>query len=508
MTVDNSGSGADFQSIREAINNSLSGDLILVYPGFYNESVDIETQNISICSKSEDPEDTTIRAFNVSANNTTVSGFSIEEVLVLSGHGAYYNYPIENCTVKNNTLKSGIDINECYNSTIERNVILNSGISLNSFDEANFTISDNLIFNGGIDVYQGPDNCALLNNTLLNGSIRLTECDNHKILGNYISNSLRCSGIGLWESYSNEIENNTVVNCSNGISMEFLSSQNIINNNTLTTCSDKGIWIKGSGGGGNSLLNNTISNNNIGIWVGGDSSNNLVANNKVELNKKYGVYLNEVSYELPHNRTNQFQNNIFNNTVNLFNDTSSHYTTEAINNGAGIFTVSWNTTKTSGTNILGGPYLGGNFWAKPDGTGFSQTCNDWDLDRIGDSIYMVSAYDIDYLPLVSMSRARQPVFPVADFRVNTTGGYVPLSVLFTDFSQNATFRTWDFENDGIIDSTDKVPVHVYPVSGTYTVNLTVSNANGTSSKLYPVTASNRPQYILRRLRSPQTNQIR
>ena len=136
-------------------------------------------------------------------------------------HGAYYNYPVENCTVKNNTLKSGIDVNECYNSTIEKNVILNSGISLNSFDEANFTISDNLIFNGGIDIYQGPDNCALLNNTLLNGGIRLTECGKHKILGNYISNSLRCSGIGLWESYSNEIENNTVVNCSNGISMEF-----------------------------------------------------------------------------------------------------------------------------------------------------------------------------------------------------------------------------------------------------------------------------------------------
>ena len=131
MTVDNSGSGADFQSIREAINNSLSGDLILVYPGFYNESVDIETQNISICSKSENPEDTTIRAFNVSANNTTVSGFSIQEGLILHGPRTELWYSkIENCTVKNNILELGIGADECYNSTIEKNVILNSGISI------------------------------------------------------------------------------------------------------------------------------------------------------------------------------------------------------------------------------------------------------------------------------------------------------------------------------------------------------------------------------------------
>ena len=127
---------------------------------------------------------------------------------------------------------------------------------------------------------------------------------------------------------------------------------------------------------------------------------------------------------------------------------------------------------------------------------FLKLATDWDRDGIGDSIYNISAYDIDYLPLVSISKDQQPVFPVADFSANVTGGYVPLSVLFTDFSQNATSRIWDFDNDGVADSTDKTPVYVYPVSGTYTVNLTVNNANGTFSRLYPVTASNRPQYTL------------
>jgi beta propeller repeat protein len=96
-----------------------------------------------------------------------------------------------------------------------------------------------------------------------------------------------------------------------------------------------------------------------------------------------------------------------------------------------------------------------------------------------------------------MPKDRQPVFPVADFSTDVSSGYVPLSVLFTDFSQNATSRVWDFDNDGVADSTGKTPVNIYPVSGTYTVNLTVSNANGTFSRLYPIIASDRPRYTLK-----------
>lgn len=489
ITVDDN-KEADFLSIQEAVDNSSPGDVVLVSPGTYNENVNIEIQNISVLSESGNPEDTFIRAFNVSTNNITVSGFSIEEVLNLGGYSGYYyyNYPVENCTVKNNVLKSGIHSNECCNSTIEKNVVLNSGIYIQYSDGSNVTISDNLIVKGKIDVYQGPRNCILLNNTLLNGSIGLTECGNHKILGNYISNS-PYSGISLWESYSNEIENNTVVNCSNGISMEFLSSQNIINNNTLTTCSDKGIWIKGSGGE-NSLLNNTISNNDIGIWVGEDSSSNLVANNNVELNKKCGVYLNGIAYTRPFNRTNRFYNNIFNNTVNVFNDTNSYYTAESIGHGARIFPVAWNTTtKTPDTNIVGGPYIGGNYWAKPDGTGFSQICADSNGDGIGDLPYNINENetDFDYLPLVPVSKSQKTILPVANFSTNITENLAPLTVQFTDLSKNAVAWSWDFDNDGMKDSTKQNPVTTYSNPGNYTVNLTVSNGKDKDSKTASIT---------------------
>lgn len=447
--VDNNDSGADFKLIQEAVNNSYSGDIILVYPGFYNESVDIEIQNVSILSESGNPEDTIVRDFNLSANNTTVSGFRIKEYLTLKGrHTSEFLYPkIENCTIRNNILESGIGTDDCYNSTIEKNIILKSGIDVyGPFDDSNFIISDNLLVDGDIGVSHGPYNCILLNNTLLKGSIGISEGGSHKILGNYISNSTE-SGITIFES-SSKIENNTIVNCTDGIFLIRLTGHNTVYNNTLKS-NDRGIYVGDSGGnlflnntisennigvllsgstmdqaGANSVLNNTISDNNIGILLEGDSSENLVANNRIELNKQCGVYVNQVSYEVinqvnyevPCDGTNWFYNNIFNNKVNFFNDTGNYtyYIAKATNVSVGINSVALNITRNSGTNIVGGPFLGGNYWAKPDGTGFSQNCVDSDGDGICNQPYSITGNDTDYLPLAS------PPIRCVDWKFNLT----------------------------------------------------------------------------------------
>jgi len=76
-------------------------------------------------------------------------------------------------------------------------------------------------------------------------------------------------------------------------------------------------------------------------------------------------------------------------------------------------------------------------------------------------------------------------FPVADFSSNITHGYPPLSIQFTDLSQNATGWNWDF-GDGS-NSTQRSPVHEYADPGIYSVNLTVTNENGTDSKLTTIT---------------------
>ncbi|MGA9190006.1 MAG: PKD domain-containing protein [Methanosarcina sp.] len=76
-------------------------------------------------------------------------------------------------------------------------------------------------------------------------------------------------------------------------------------------------------------------------------------------------------------------------------------------------------------------------------------------------------------------------FPVANFSSNVTHGYPPLSIQFTDLSQNATGWNWNF-GDGN-NSTQRNPVHEYADPGIYSVNLTATNENGTDSKLTTIT---------------------
>jgi len=69
----------------------------------------------------------------------------------------------------------------------------------------------------------------------------------------------------------------------------------------------------------------------------------------------------------------------------------------------------------------------------------------------------------------------------ANFISNPTTGFAPLNVAFTDTSTGLpTSWSWDF-GDGAT-STEQNPTHIYSAAGTYTVKLTASNANSTSSK--------------------------
>ncbi|MCO5382284.1 MAG: PGF-pre-PGF domain-containing protein [Methanosarcina barkeri] len=83
--------------------------------------------------------------------------------------------------------------------------------------------------------------------------------------------------------------------------------------------------------------------------------------------------------------------------------------------------------------------------------------------------------------IVQGEPVQENILPVADFDADTTSGSAPLSVQFTDLSQNANEWKWDF-GDGA-NSTEQNPMHNYSTAGTYNVNLTVSNENETASKI-------------------------
>jgi parallel beta-helix repeat protein len=150
-------------------------------------------------------------------------------------------------------------------------------------------------------------------------------------------------------------------------------------NNALNN--DYGILLESSSN--NTLNRNNASNYYYGIYLS-YSSNNILSSNTISNNGNYyyGILGSGISLFSSSNNT------IFNNFLNNLENVTDY-------DGTNV----WNTAKISGTNIIGGQYIGGNFWAHPNGTGFSQTCADSNKDGICDSSYTLISGNVDYLPL-------------------------------------------------------------------------------------------------------------
>jgi len=74
--------------------------------------------------------------------------------------------------------------------------------------------------------------------------------------------------------------------------------------------------------------------------------------------------------------------------------------------------------------------------------------------------------------------------PHAQFTASPRDGPAPLAVQFTDQSTGSiSSRSWDFTNDGTVDSTLANPVFTYSNPGTYTVNLTVMGPGGLDTEI-------------------------
>ena len=85
--------------------------------------------------------------------------------------------------------------------------------------------------------------------------------------------------------------------------------------------------------------------------------------------------------------------------------------------------------------------------------------------------------------LITVSAPTQPP-PTAGFSVAPGAGQAPLTVAFTDLSTGSpTSWAWDFQNDGIVDSTATNPQFTYTTPGVYTVKLTASNGQGADDEV-------------------------
>ncbi len=100
-----------------------------------------------------------------------------------------------------------------------------------------------------------------------------------------------------------------------------------------------------------------------------------------------------------------------------------------------------------------------------------------------------SSIDVPIIPVSNVGTDPVPGSELeADFTANPESGYAPLSVQFTDKSQNAETWSWDFNGDGTAESTvQNPPAYIYTTPGTYVAKLTVSNASGSDSNTVTIT---------------------
>jgi parallel beta-helix repeat protein len=247
-----------------------------------------------------------------------------------------------------------------------------------------------------------------INNTIINNTadsntgngIALQDSINNTIINNTVDSNTE-NGIALYKGSNNKLTNNTASNNFNGIylygvdgtklsnnnasknkdfgiNVLYSNNDNKICNNTANSNGRYGISFYDSSN--NTLSNNVISYNEIGIRLRvnlGTTSDNEIKSNIV-LNNEQGIYISN-------SNSNLIYNNYFNNTDNV------------VFFGYDVGNI-WNITKIESTNIVGGPYLGGNYWANSTGTGFSQINLDIDHDGFCDSQFDFAG-NTDYLPL-------------------------------------------------------------------------------------------------------------
>ena len=204
------GNGSNnFTEIQDAVNASLQGDRIIVFPGFYgnveiNKPISLEGENAFT------------GAVLISADNVTFSGFAVKDcyrAIIIEGNGNI----VSNCTVLNSSygVKIHGDDNEIYSNKIFKN--LNYGICIENGKGNN--ISGNGVYRNNYGIYvKDADNNVIGGNVVTGNTegIKIQGGKDNIVRGNHIAENSN-DGIYLCcDSEGNIIfENNFIGNSMN-----------------------------------------------------------------------------------------------------------------------------------------------------------------------------------------------------------------------------------------------------------------------------------------------------
>ena len=279
LYVGGSGPG-NYTTIQSAINAANPGDTVFVYSGTYVENVVVDT---SLTLEGEEKGNTIIdasklgNAVEITADGVVVSGFTMQHGFGTGffGGGGIKLVNTRNCTI-------------CDNIIVDNDLF---GICVTSDNASSYTtIAENIIAENGnplyggfnIWLYQSPHN-TISNNTITNGNgygIGLCYWSTHSIVtGNMITDN-KYDGIKGRFVYDNEVYENMLRDNMCGIGWYNISEKNHVYDNVFE------------------------SSEYYGIFLRGESSNNIIERNNFIDNKEYDAYFYIKNF-MSHNKWKQ-----------------------------------------------------------------------------------------------------------------------------------------------------------------------------------------------------------
>ena len=294
---------------------------------------------------------------------------------------------IYSCNASANTIDNGFYAENCDSFTVDTvDLSYNGWNGFSVYASSNYSFENsNSSYNTMEGVYTGYGNNSYVENCIIDGNGDIGIMAPFLIDGYYDTN---------------EIANNSQAGLayfSDNISFD----DNNIKNNGLTAGTFYG-GIQATDSNCTVTGNNFDSNYDALLWEATDttSNNNFNVFGNLFQNNDYTMFFN---YTLPSSNSNQklcFYNNFVNDSA-LVDPTclTADYSGNYLPLNSNIFNL--NTTVQFGARAYSnGPFIGGNFWATPDGTGFSQIGTDADQDGFVDSAFNLfnnasigSAYD-------------------------------------------------------------------------------------------------------------------
>jgi parallel beta-helix repeat protein len=397
------------------------------------------------------------------------------------GYGIFVDTDANNNTIKNcrfSDFGEGIYIENNY-----YNKVMNiSGFSGGNFYAHNTTYletTDIITFsNSGISFYDENGKNNIHTNIVSNSSTYYTSAEVN--VGNNVTiRNLRAisnSGVGLTVAVSRNcnFENLTVSSNGNtGISIETSSYKNNFINLLLESNINFGIATNSADSSNNTITNVIIINSSDGMRIGSPynvitnvsisgSSNrgiylseyanyNVINNSQISNSTNYGLYFNNDTFG-QYATDNRIYNNILNNTVNIgFSDAKDRNIL--------------NTTIITSLNIIGGSQIGGNYWAYPNGTGYSQMCINNNNDSFCDSAYALNTNNTDFLPLTLNTGETTPPNIIIISPQNISYNIINIAL---DVSANEAIDTWRYSLNG-------------GTNTTFIPNTTITGAQGSNT---------------------------